>query len=155
MKSRELVPLINSSAFHQSDMKCNHCSKKPKCSVMGREEEEMHHPSSNGQRHFSGRDPGKALYLHRVAEKHCFQKPRRGFHGSFLYPREILHGHNHVLSLYRHTHEDCAGTANTGLPPPCALTEAFQPPSHRSKGSRVTGQLSESVLSTTGSRDKF
>ena len=72
MKSWELVPLINSSAFHQSDMKSNLCSKKPKCSVMEREEEEIHHPSSDGWRYFSSRDPEKVLCLHRVLKSFAF-----------------------------------------------------------------------------------
>lgn len=71
----ELVPLINSSAFHQSDTKHNLCSKKPKCSVMERGRRRCITQVVMAGDNFL-RDPEKVLCLHRVLKNIYFNNHR-------------------------------------------------------------------------------
>lgn len=103
----------------------------------------MHHLSSDGQRHFSSRDPGKALCLHSVAEKHRFWKLYRVFVVFFSTPGKSCMG---ITMSF-----PCSDmplrimlTMLMGFTLPCALTEAFQLLSHSSTSHRV----SESAHST-------
>lgn len=76
MKSRDLAPLINSSAFHQSDKKCNLCSKKPKCSEMERGRRRCITQVVMAGDNFL-RDPEKVLYLHRALKSISFNTTQR------------------------------------------------------------------------------
>lgn len=118
MKSRELVPLINSSPFHQADTKCNLCSKKPKCSVMERGRKRCITQVVTAGDNFLR--PKEGIMSSQGAEQHFFQQLCRGPHCIFVSLRETLCLPSHVFSLCRHAHEDhcwhCKGTPSPLCP---------------------------------------
>lgn len=114
----ELVPLINSSAFHRSDKRCNLCSKKPKSSVMERGRRRCITQVVMAGDSFLR--PRQGIMSLQGAEKHFFQQPYSGSHSIFVSPRETLCVHSHVFSLHRHAHEEhcwhCQGTPSPLCP---------------------------------------